>query len=583
MWTGPAQVDGAVDAFRSRVKDSSEPARQASDAATASRTASTLHAKKQLERLELGAGLALTAVAAVLHVTFLLRAGGLWRDEVVSFNVAAQPTLAQMHEAVRYDSFPNLFHLVLRGWLSVGGGSSDIATRGLGLVIGLCVLGSFWWNARVFGSRIPLFSLLFLGVSGLCVRTIDAVRAYGLGILCISIAFGALWQVATRPSLRNVLLATGAALLSVQALYQNAFLLGAICLAAALVCARQGLWRRVALILGIGLCAALSLSLYLGAMQHMSEIKPLIAARAGLGRILAVAVLALRDGSNGRLCLWLCLLGGYVALTVRSLRGLGPQREGSEDLVAYTLASVAIAVGGFLVWLQVLGFPTQPWYYVPPMTLLCLAADAAWPVLLDAERAARWRVYAVAGGGLLGLLGAYSAVTVRQTNVDLLAARLGQMVQPGDFILVDQWYNGASFSRYFTGPTQWTTLPPLADQSLQRLDLFKQFMVAPQPTAWVERQMADTLKAGHKVWLAGGLPLSTKDKPAPELPPAPNSAVGWDHDAYSYVWARHAAELLQRRAGKAGRVEIALEGPVSEYENLPLWVVQGWRETAKSK
>ena len=115
-----------------------------------------------------------------LHVSFLLHAGGLWRDEVVSFNVATQPTLAQVHEAVRFDSFPSFFHLLLRGWLGLVGSASDLGTRGLGLLIGLAVLAAFWWNARVFRSRIPLFSLLLLGISGLCVRTTDAIRAYGI-------------------------------------------------------------------------------------------------------------------------------------------------------------------------------------------------------------------------------------------------------------------------------------------------------------------------------------------------------------------------------------------------------------------
>jgi hypothetical protein len=545
------------------------------------------NSKTPLAKLELGAAVAMTLAACYLHVTFLLRAGGLWRDEVVSFNVAAQPTLTQVHEAVRFDSFPSFFHLLLRAWMSLGWGDSDLGARGLGLVIGLGVLAGFWWNARAFGSRLPIFSLLLLGISGLCVRTTDAVRAYGIGILCIALCFGLIWRVATKPSTANVLLAAATAILGVQSLYQNAFLLAAICLAGALVTARHRLWQRTALILGIGLCAALSLTLYIEAMQRMGEIKPLIAARAGLGRILGVGLSALRDGSNFRLSLWLVLLAGYLGLAIASVRALArtgnlfkEEASGgdvSRDVVLFTLASVVVALAGFLVWLRILSFPTQPWYYVPPMSLLCLAVDAAWPVLLRSEKAAAARLGTVCAGAVLGFVSAHSAVNVRQTNVDLLAARLGQLAAPGDFILVDQWYNGASFSRYFSGATPWTTLPPLEDQTLQRLDLFKQYMVALKPTEPVERQMADTLKSGHRVWLAGGLPLSKKGNPAPELPPAPNSAVGWDHDAYSYVWARKAGELLQSRAQQAGRVELRLEAPVSDYENLPLWVVQGWK------
>jgi hypothetical protein len=539
--------------------------------------------KTGLARLELGAAIALTALAASLHFTFLLRAGGLWRDEVVSFNVATQPTLGAVHEAVRYDSFPSLFHLILRGWLSLGWGDSDLGTRGLGFLMGAAVLGALWWNARVFNSRMPLWSLLLVGVSGLCVRTTDAIRAYGIGVLCIACCFAGVWQVATRPSRANVAFATVAAILSVQALYQNAFLLAAICGAGALITARHQLYRRTALILGVGAAAALSLVLYLEAMQQMGEIKQLIAARAGMDRILDVALAALRDGSNLRLTLWLVLLAGFVVLGVHSLgvprrASGGPEQEVAGEVVLYTLSAVVIALAGFLLWLRVLGFPTQPWYYVAPMTLVALALDAAWPALLPGRRAALARLGTACAGAVLGLGAAFQAVNVRQTNVDVIAARLQQLAAPGDFILVDQWYNGATFSRYFSGSTPWSTLPPLEDQTLQRLDLFKQYMMALRPTAPVEQRMIDTLKAGRRVWLAGGLPLPAKDKPAtPEVPPAPNSPLGWDHDAYSYIWARRAGELLQKGAAQAARVDLQLKGQVNELENLPLWVVQGWK------
>src|SRR5262249_19075165 len=161
------------------------------------------------------------------------------------------PSLSQMFEAVRYDSFPSFFHVLLRGWVSLGGGTSDMATRGLGLTIGLLVLGTCWWSARAFGSRLPLFSLLLLGISGLCVRTTDSICAYGIGIVCIALCFGLVWRVVIKPTPGSVGLAGACAILAVQSLYQNAFLLAAICLAGMLVGARQGRWGRVGLIAGI--------------------------------------------------------------------------------------------------------------------------------------------------------------------------------------------------------------------------------------------------------------------------------------------------------------------------------------------
>jgi hypothetical protein len=544
---------------------------------------SLFSSKKSLAGLEFSAALALTAAAAILHFTFLEHAGGLWRDEVVSFNIAAQPSLAQMHEAVRFDSFPNLYHLVLRGWIGLGFGASDLGTRSLGLAIGLGVLGALWWNARTFGSKAPLFSLLLIGVSGLSVRTIDAVRAYGIGVLCIAFCFGLIWRLVTQPSAKDALLAAAASLLSVQALYQNAFLLGALCLAGMLTCLRRRLWQRAALIGGVGLMAAVSLVIYLPALRQLGELRPLIAAHVGLPHLLSMAVLALRDGSNGRLCLWICLLVGYLVFAWRSVRKPAPLGEIPADVVPFTLAAFALGIVLFFAWLLALGFPTQIWYYLPLMTFAALALDAAWPALFAGDQARLVRVYAVGAGAGLCFLVSWPGVHMRQTNVDVIAARLGHLAAPEDLIIVDQWYNGASFSRYFAGKTPWTTLPPLRDQKLQRLDLFKQAMLSESPTEPVQREIVDTLKSGHRVWVAGGLPHSSTGKPPPHLPPAPNSSVGWDHDAYSYIWAWQVGDLLQRHAGKAGRVDLALGAPINEFENLPLWVVQGWRDAQKAK
>jgi hypothetical protein len=538
--------------------------------------------KTRLQRLELGVAVALTATACFLHVEFLRHAGGLWRDEVVSFNIATQPTLGLVHEGVRYDSFPAFFHLILRGWLGLRLGDSDLCTRSVGLLIGLGVLGALWWNARVFKTQYPLFSLLLLGISGLCVRTTDAIRAYGIGCLCIALSFGLIWKVATAPTIRNVVLAGLFAILSVQSLYQNAFFLCAICLAGVLIAARHGFWKRAGLIIGIGLCAALSLTLYIGAIQHMSELKLLIPARAGLDRFLKVALLALHDGSDLRQLLWLGMLATFLVLGTRALGKPVRTGEVAEERVLFALSSVVVALTAFFLWLNVLGFPTQPWYYIPPMLMAGLAFDAIWPALVPSYEAKLARVGVVMAGGALGVFSAYSGVHIRQTNVDVLAERLEKLAAPGDFILVDQWYNGATFSRYFSGATPWNTLPPLADKSMQRLDLFKEFMLVPDPTKAVERQIADTLKTGGRVWLVGGLPFAKREKPVIELPPAPNSPVGWDHDAYSIVWAMHAAALLQARAEKVARVDLALDGPVNKFENLPLLMVQGWRDLPAS-
>src|SRR5881394_1685427 len=60
--------------------------------------------------------LLISLAAAWFHVFFLLHAGGLWRDEVNTINVAGRHSLGEMAN----DSFPILMSSIVRGWLALG-------------------------------------------------------------------------------------------------------------------------------------------------------------------------------------------------------------------------------------------------------------------------------------------------------------------------------------------------------------------------------------------------------------------------------------------------------------------------------
>src|SRR5437899_633264 len=62
---------------------------------------------------------------------------------------------------------------------------------------------------------------------------------------------------------------------------------------------------------------------------------------------------------------------------------------------------------------------------------------------------------------------------VRQTNVDLLAASLGERAAKDDLIVVTPWYMGITFERYYRGAAPWKTVPPLESHSFHRYDLIK--------------------------------------------------------------------------------------------------------------
>ncbi len=180
------------------------------------------------------AAILLTAIIAGLHFYFLLHAGGFWRDEVNLVNLANSHSLA----AMKKDSFPILMPLLVSGWSALGLARNDLSLRLLGMLIGLGVPAALWvaaWSAR---RPPPLLGLALFGFNSTLIVFGDSLRAYGLGCVLIMLTAAAVALLRQPSWLRTGWLAL-LAILSVQALYHNAVLVGAICLGAWMVC-----WRK---------------------------------------------------------------------------------------------------------------------------------------------------------------------------------------------------------------------------------------------------------------------------------------------------------------------------------------------------
>src|SRR5580658_6127625 len=87
---------------------------------------------KIIHGIELSLALALSVAWIVYHYRFFLHADGLWRDEVNSVDLSNSATIADIWRNLQYDSFPMLWHLVLRVWIRSGIGSTDSGLRLLG-------------------------------------------------------------------------------------------------------------------------------------------------------------------------------------------------------------------------------------------------------------------------------------------------------------------------------------------------------------------------------------------------------------------------------------------------------------------
>jgi len=515
----------------------------------------------RLQRAEWATALLITLFAVGLHGLRLVHAGPLWRDEASAFHVATAPTLGEV--VATHESFPPPFFFLVRGWVAVLGGS-DRSLRLFGLLVGLGLLGVFWWTARRTGGTVPLVALALVAVNPSFLLYGDSLRGYGLGTLAIVAAFGAFARLAARPDGRTIAAAMVTSLLSVQLLLFNAPLLLALGLAAIGVGVLRRRPRVVWAVVAVGAATALSLLLW---------IEPMLATRAWSG-MLKVSVgpreilgeMARTASAPVGELRWVWVLLGALALLPIPSRTGGAERveqereQEQEDARLFALLALPGLVLAQWAFLQVLDYMPQPWYF---LAVLAVAA-AALDVRLAASPA--WRAVRLVTAVLAVLvlaLPATSLARVRMTNVDLVEARIAAEAAPGDLVVVAPWYMGVSYMRYARGATPWMTLPDLADHGRHRFDLLQARMAEREPLADVLGEVERALRSGHRVWVAGQIEIPPPGAPAPAH--------------VMQAWSQQLGAFLRDHAAQGGRVPVPWNGPVNGYERLELLVFSGWR------
>jgi hypothetical protein len=181
----------------------------------------------------------------------------------------------------------------------------------------------------------------------------------------------------------------------------------------------------------------------------------------------------------------------------------------------------------------------------------------------------------------VGVNPAWQALHFRQTNVDVVAAQLQTQAAPNDLILINSWNYGISFRRYYHGPSNYETIPPIEDLRSHRVDILKRQMMSPDPMASVLQEMDETLQSGHTIWLIGSLDFVPPGKEPQAISPGYDGPNGWVGGNFYAAWAEQAGFLVQSHALHFERVRVPLTQPVSRYENLPLSAIRGWRSDAR--
>jgi hypothetical protein len=523
-----------------------------------------------LTRFEMAVALLATLWVLALHGVYLFSAGPLWRDEAGTIGFASLPSLAEIGRNLQYDNFPPLFVALARVW-TLAGGTADFSYRVLGALLGVGTLAVFWFGARKFGARAPLLALVLFAANPLALRVGDSMRPYGLGIALTLLASVTMWDFARRKGTRPWLCAVAAAVLSVQCLYQNAFLLAAYCCGAWAVTLARREWKTAARIAAIGAAAAVSL------LADAVNIKK---AQAWFGisrqeihwsRIAKVLSEALNNAGGWMTPVWAALLVAALAAAIV----LAARRPGRG--MAYHGIALAAGLALYLLFLRHLGLEPRAWYFLLPLAPAALAMDAIFGEI-DFAPVRLARAGAALLIGLACLPACYGGARLRQSNVDLVAAQLRQAAQPGDLILVSPWYYGVSLQRYFDA-RRFVTLPPMSELRIHRYDLMKRQMEAENPIGPLLEAIPKTLQSGHALWVVGVFETPPPGPPQPVYPPY-HGGMDMPDARYFSSWMFEISGMIQAHALSGGLVSIPVPGgqTVNPVEDLPLLVIRGWRE-----
>jgi hypothetical protein len=527
----------------------------------------------------------LSAAALRLHFVCLANAGGLWRDEAGGVRLATLPSLGKIWAVFTHDSFPLLMPMLIRAWSSMGFGETDLGLRCFGFGMGLLLLASLWFAANLLQRGVPIVALALVGLDVMVISTGDSLRAYGLGTALDIVTLAFIWRLAQKPDFTNTLLAALSAVLSVQCLYQNCFFVLAACCGGAAVCIAKNRARDIVRIFSAGALAAVSMVPYAGrvveAQAWLMIQKTGFDFQSGWWKFLEAA----NSPTPAFKWLWLALFLAAAMIAVlaaaSSLDKSVSDFTGRRYLILFCGVAMIAGVAGFVFFLRAANMPTAPWYFMPLIGFVAVCLDA---ILAQSEKWIQSVIAVVVGlAALITISADAEALKCRQTNVDLIAAQLTARADAQDFIIVQPWFDGVSFARYYKGAASWNTLPPLAEHDIHRYDYLKAEMQKTNAIEPTIDQIAATLQSGHRVWTVtavadvGGTVIPPPgSEPQTYLPLPPLKYSGWADTHYTLVWESQAMDFIANHSRRFEHVRIVVNQPVNHNENLRLLVAEGW-------
>ena len=533
-----------------------------------------------LHRLEFLMASAVTVLLAGMQIRYFLRGGGLWQDEIGTVNLASMASLSEMWEQLPNEKIPVFPLLLLRCWVSLGF-ASDMALRVPGLVLGFLILAGFWRLARQFGCLAPLIALAFFGLNFEATRTIGFIRGYGLGILLNLCMLSFVWQYVQNPTRRNFWLAAFSTILTVHTLFNNSVLVFAVLAAGMLVCSLKHEWKKTLLLFFMGLLALATMSIYVPMILRSRDWTVISAPRPDqvtLHEFFSDLMVAMAPLAHFWAVFWGCAAAVVLLPVVR--RNVQPTlSESSAERAKLLFLGTALVVGavGYSLFLYNAAQYFPPKHFIVFFGFSAVLAESLLQGVLGRYLSCRLLVLAAVGIACCSqVVPIWHRAGESESEMTQVARFLEEHANKDDVIVLSHFVLGMIFDRYYHGPAEWFTIPPLKDYRTHRQDLYKRRMLEDDAIKPILDRIENALKNGHKVYVLNPQ-FNVRPSAGGVLARPPLPDTGWNMEPYQNEWNWQLNVFLSRHIPNETRDSSSLVFQSMHRFRLGLVCFRGWQ------
>ncbi|MDB6025210.1 MAG: hypothetical protein JWM68_1433 [Verrucomicrobiales bacterium] len=538
----------------------------------------TVIAPTRLCRVELFFAVFLIALAAFFHFLLQKNAGAFWRDECSSILLARAKSWSDVFNGLFTDSFPALWVVLLRLWDLLGGGSGEVWIRSFGLWLSMGAIASLWYAAKTARLLPPVLAIALIAFNPAVFYWGDSLRAYALAMLLVVLLFGFVWRFCEEGGLKNFVIAAVTAILAAQSNYQSSYLILAICVAGALVCAVSGRRWRGVIVIGIGILAAFSMVPYRPVIVQYSESAKLLTIPD-----VNAALLWNRfsEGFDSTISLSIFVELYVLSLALPVYYRLSRAHQQNRDAFhrsLYASSAALIAPIGCYVFARKAGFSTQSWYYIPILGLFGIAIEMSISGLGERLRVRQLRLLLAGLVVVAGVAPVWKHAHMRRTTMDIAADQVSKTASADDLVLVNPFWEVVSFQYYYKGNAPWSILPVVPDEERGRsFSATMPLMTSREPLKTTYERIEKTLRNGGKLLVVGGLQRATTVPP--EWIPAPHPDYGWQSSEFVKVWSMQTGWFMEQHALERKVLPVDNNQRVNRFEDVETIVIfSGWKD-----